>query len=577
MGYENFDVAIFCTAFDVISIENMEWFEQRFNFIKQHIKLSKVYIETFRSGKRVDIQKLLAVKSFFATQGIEVSGAITPLPRSDPDLCYTSFCYNNPIDCQMYIDIVKYTAQNFDEIIIDDFFFTNCKCERCIEAKGALSWDSYRTEMLGKFSREIVSAAKSVNSKVNFIIKYPNWYEEYQNTGYNLKEQPYIFDMIYTGTETRDPQNTQQHLQRYLSYFIMRYMENIKPGKNGGGWFDGIDCTYNANSYAQQAYLTLFSKAREVTLFCMSLLCAEHSMFIPIAGYVFDRVDAFYSRLGNPVGVACYKPYNSKGEGYLHNYIGMLGIPLEPSPEFSYDSESLFLTESAASDAGIIDKLKARLNNGNDVIVTSGFINATKDAGIDDIIQFSCSGKKSLVDTFAYNAYECSFQNYCQTSQKLMLPQIEYPINDVWTIVAGISENNNFPVLVSSQYGKGIIYVLTVPDDYGQMYSFPREVLAIFRKVFCKGMTVSVDAPSKVGIFVYDNNTFIIQSFLPYNTDINICINRTGVTLQSLEHKYQYTCARKIIEGVQSENETIFTVKLRAGALHVYSCQQTCS
>jgi len=49
----------------------------------------------------------------------------------------------------------------------------------------------------------VVKNAKSVNPKVNLIIKPPNWYEQYQFSGYNLEAQPKVFDMIYCGTETR--------------------------------------------------------------------------------------------------------------------------------------------------------------------------------------------------------------------------------------------------------------------------------------------------------------------------------------------------------------------------------------
>jgi len=44
-----------------------------------------------------------------------------------------------------------------------------------------------------------------------------------------LESQPRVFDEIRAGTETRDPENTVQHLQQYQSYGIMRYFEHIKP------------------------------------------------------------------------------------------------------------------------------------------------------------------------------------------------------------------------------------------------------------------------------------------------------------------------------------------------------------
>ena len=88
--------------------------------------------------------------------------------------------------------------------------------------------------------------------------------EAYQETGYDPILQKDIFDEIYTGTETRDPVNTDQHLPRYLSFSLMRYMEDMAPGRNGGGWFDPFDCRL-LDYYLEQAYLTAFSKPRECT------------------------------------------------------------------------------------------------------------------------------------------------------------------------------------------------------------------------------------------------------------------------------------------------------------------------
>ena len=107
----------------------------------------------------------------------------------------------------------------------------------------------------------VVGPAKAVNPKVKMVIKYPNWYEHFQGCGFNLEAQPKIFDGIYTGTETRDPVYTDQHLQQYESYLVYRYFENIKPGGNGGGWVDTGAMRY-MDRYAEQLWLTLFSRRR---------------------------------------------------------------------------------------------------------------------------------------------------------------------------------------------------------------------------------------------------------------------------------------------------------------------------
>ena len=67
----------------------------------------------------------------------------------------------------------------------------------------------------------MVKTAKKVNPGVKMVIKYPNWYEYYQNTGYNLEAEPEILIRVYTGTETRNPMYTQQSLPRYNGYFLM--------------------------------------------------------------------------------------------------------------------------------------------------------------------------------------------------------------------------------------------------------------------------------------------------------------------------------------------------------------------
>ncbi len=135
--------------------------------------------------------------------------------------------------------MTEFTARHFDEIILDDFFFSNCKCDGAIAAKGDKSWTRFRTEQLDDVSRDlIIGPAKAVNPKVRLIIKYPNWYESFQGLGYDLAVEPKLFDAIYTGTETRDA-NCGQRLQSYQSYLQTAYFNNIKPGGNQGGWIDG--------------------------------------------------------------------------------------------------------------------------------------------------------------------------------------------------------------------------------------------------------------------------------------------------------------------------------------------------
>ncbi len=92
------------------------------------------------------------------------------------------------------------------------------------------------------------------------------------------------------------------------------------------------------------------------------------------AGYAFEQIDTFLGKLGNPVGVKSYKPYHSTGEDFLHNYIGMCGVPMDLLPEFPAEANMIFLTESAKFDKEIVDKIKKQLVAGKTVVITSGLL-----------------------------------------------------------------------------------------------------------------------------------------------------------------------------------------------------------
>ncbi|MBN1220839.1 MAG: hypothetical protein JXM69_18095, partial [Anaerolineae bacterium] len=263
-SYKNLKVAVYCPAGDIQRMADADWLEAGFNLLQKHVKIDKVYLETYRAHLTIDKALMLKVKDFFADRGIKTSGGITTAVTMGPQ--FQSFCYSNPEHRKKLKEIVAYTAGLFDEVILDDFFFTNCKCERCIRAKGRQSWTDFRLAQMVDVSQNLViEPARRVNPQVNMIIKYPNWYDHFHFTGYNLEAEPPIFDMIYTGTETRDAVHHHQHLQPYHSYAIMRYFEHVKPGKNGGGWIDPY-VRRTLDRYGEQIALTLFAKPQEVTL-----------------------------------------------------------------------------------------------------------------------------------------------------------------------------------------------------------------------------------------------------------------------------------------------------------------------
>lgn len=549
-SYRNFLVSVYARVYEVRQMADAQWLESRWNQISSQVQVDKIYLETHRDMIVADRETLLKTKRFFAERGVRTAGGITITVNERNR--FETYCYSNPEHRKKLKEVVEYTAGLFDEIILDDFFFTNCKCERCIRAKGSRSWTQFRLALLDEAARTLVLApAKAVNPKVKMVVKYPNWYEHFQGLGFNLETEPALFDGIYTGTETRD-RTGDQHLQEYLGYSIFRYFENLKPGGNGGGWVDTYGGRY-PDRYAEQLWLTLFAKAPEITLFDFGQLLRpirssdrapwqdqkpsfdfdammasgaspgappdQTGSFARAAGYALAQVDGFIGKLGKPVGLPSYRPHHATGEDFLHTYLGMVGIPMDLRPEFPQDAATVLLTESAAFDKDIVGKIKTQLLAGKSVVITSGLLRALQGKGIEDIAEIRYTERKARIKGFRGG-------QDLPPDLHITIPQIQYLTNDAWELVSCRTHNDlGYPLLLQAGYGKGKLHVLTIPENFSDLYSFPVQVLTQIRNVLLEQMPVRVEGPGDVSIFAYDNNTFIVESFLPESVQVQMSLD----------------------------------------------------
>jgi hypothetical protein len=527
-SYRNFEAALYIRVYEVQQMKDLSWLESRWNALSKQVKFSKVYIETHRDMIVADEETISKVRKFFESKGIRTSGGITTTVNERNQ--FQTFCYTNSSHRQKVKEVVEFTARLFDEVILDDFFFTNCKCESCIRAKGDKSWTRFRLDLMAEAARDLViQPARAVNPKVRLIIKYPNWYDHYQYLGFNLEVESKLFDAIYTGTETRDPVYGSQHLQPYQGYSIFRFLENVKPGGNAGGWVDP-PLRGTLDRYAEQLWLTLFAKAPEITLFDFRQLVepvskddgtvVPETMVGRLAGYVFDQVDGILGKLGRPVGVKSYKPCHSSGEDFLHCYIGMLGIPMEVTPVFPADAKTIFLTESAKFDGTIVAKIKKQLADGKNVVITSGLLKALAGKGIEDIAELEYTDKKAVTREFM------SHWSLSRSESDIVIPQIRYATNDAWETITCLTKGTGYPILLQASYANGQLYVLTIPESFGDLYNLPVEVLTAIQEVVMKDLPVRMESPSQVSLFVYDNNTFIVESFLPHASSVRIVVDK---------------------------------------------------
>ena len=574
--YQNFDVALYVEIRDMRHMAaDPQWMEESWNLISHSMKVNKVWLETFRAGEQTSEADVRKVKAFFAGKGIKTSGGMMSYVGRPGD-SLTGFCYSNPDDRERFRKLVAFTAGLFDEMIFDDLFIFDCRCELCQKAKGDLSWTEYRLKVMKEVGENlVVKNAKSVNPRINLIIKPPNWYEQYQFSGYNLEAQPKVFDMIYAGTETRDPENTAMHLQPYQSYDIMRYFEHIKPGKFGGGWVDP-GARQTLNRYTEQLEDTLFAKPKEITLWSYgnaleTLRQADGtkkitSILYADAGDTFQKLDSFLGKLGQPYGVAAYKPYHSSGEMYLHNYIGMIGVPMDLYPEFPEERGTVFLAESAKFDPDLVAKIWKHLNADKTVIITSGLLKALEGKGIEKVVEVQDTGRKALLNQFTYRrVMDEEPANVYASDSGILIPELSYGLVDSEEIIQGIyKDNNRYPLLLQVRgLTKGRFFILTIPENFDDLYHLPQEVLSQIRRDMMEDIPVYLDSPAQVCLFTYDNNTFIAKSYLPYPSRYNIVVKKAGARLFDLQ-------SGRELAGYVKGGTTVFEVLHEPRTYNVY-------
>jgi hypothetical protein len=559
-NYTNFSVAIYIPINVVQSFDDPQKLAKDWDTIHRQMKVDKVYIEVQRDRRLLTDEQAERVKKFFLDHGVQVAGGMA---LSDGNLGgqFKSFCYTDPQDREFIKKAAELAARHFDEVIQDDFFFNTTKYDSDIAAKGDKSWTQFRLDLMDDAAENlIVKPAKVVNPRVKMVIKFPNWYEHFQGSGYDLERETKIFDGIYTGVETRDPVITDQHLQQYESYEIVRYFDNIAPHRNGGGWVD----TYSLRSldrYSEQIWDALFAKAPEITIFewsamtrpfetgdrsawenlptSMDLRTMTNGDSAPTwaraAGYSLEQADQFLGQLGNPVGIASYKPYQSSGEDFLHNYLGMIGIPIDLRPEFPTNADLILLTESAKFDPDIVGKIKGQLRAGKSVVITSGLLRALQGKGIEDIAEISCTDRKFLAHQFDGGFGAGNFSTFDGANNAdILFPEIDFLTNDSWSLIRAKANGNGFPLLLMNRYARGVLYVWAIPDNFNDLYALPVEVTTAIKNYLMRGFPVRVDGPAQVALFAYDNGTFIVQNFSATTADIKISTLGNGTELKNL-------------------------------------------
>ena len=264
--YANFEAAIYARAYEVREMGDLEWLRARFDVMEKHVKVSKMYLETHRDKILVDGETLEKAKGFFEARGIRTAGGITL--TIDERNRFETFCYSDPERPALgaagrRAHRAALRRDHPRRLLLHELQVRGRDPRAGASGAGpSTAWRCWtRRPATSSWPRRARSTRRSgwSSSTRTGTTTSTAW-------GSTSRREPQIFDAIYTGTETRDAVRSAQHLQPYHGYQIWRYLENLRPGHNAGGWVD-TGGMRTLDRYAEQLWVTLFAKAPEITLF----------------------------------------------------------------------------------------------------------------------------------------------------------------------------------------------------------------------------------------------------------------------------------------------------------------------
>jgi hypothetical protein len=121
-----------------------------------------------------------------------------------------------------------------------------------------------------------------------------------------------------------------------------------------------------------------------------------------------------------------------------------------------------------------------------------------------------------------------------ESSSPVLIPQIQYNTNDSWEIISGMDSGLGWPLLHQAGFASGTLYLLTIPENFADLYNLPSEVLDKIRETLCKHLGISLSAGPGISLFLYDNNTLVVESFNDKSVEVEILFTEEARAINDL-------------------------------------------
>lgn len=479
------------------------------------LRLSKVYLEDAK-GDPADVAKLRDIAVALKAAGLEVAGAVVPNDRGP-------LCYNNSANLATLENRVRVLAEVFDEIIVDDWLFTICTCEKCLAGRGDLSWADYRSQLVAAQSKlQLIDAAKKVRPDCRVIIKYPNWYEGHRQHGYDVARQTPQFDGVSVGIETRQRASHDQHIPIYSGYVFQKWIGGNAGPKWRSAWLDNYDMAGDDRDYVAQVWQAVLARTPEILFWCAGQLHPPMPASDVYASLVermpdFDRVAGLLD--GEARGIPFHLPLGSVGEYNLFGHLGMAGLPLQPVASFPTDSKTAIFTRHSLRDPQLAAELTARVRAGHEVFLTWPLLQSLRDSELARAFnllsdQGSVSGATFRVREHEWDAHPV------EAARAFSFPRIETSTWPYVREVALLREDADFGVLLRTPYLEGHVDLLNLPENSYDLQRLPTPVLNALRRVFLDELGVALRGPGGVALYPFGNRQFVVYNMSDTAADV---------------------------------------------------------
>ena len=307
-------------------------------------------------------------------------------------------------------------------------------------------------------------------------------------------------------------------------------------------------------------------------MFCFQAL-KDHP-FVPALGYHLDKLDAILDHCGNPIGIQCYLPDNCQGEDNLQDFLGMCGLPVMLTPYWPEKAEAILLTRSSACDPDVVEKLEAYVASGGKALVSSGFLEATMDRGIQRMTSIRFTGRRIRGRGYRVeSAGKRPVLDFPVGSEEIGIPVCEFRNNATWAVVKVRDTEESFGILLKDTYGKGQMWTLTAPDHFPDLYKMPGKALTRIRREFPAG-GVYLECRAGVSLFPYDNGTFIVYPYATSQSQPSGALIHVAGEAEALEMPVRKRPGTEEMARIaplfRRDGETVFEVRTMPGQYELY-------